>query len=109
MTVDMDRYKDYVISKCSMASLDDLELTAALGMGGEVGEILDTIKKVRFHDHLTYQGQLVEEMGDLFFYFTLMLEATGYTLDQVVEANEKKLDERYPEGFDPMRSMNRAS
>ena len=107
MTVDMDRYKDYVISKVSMRSLDDLELVSALGIGGEAGEILDTIKKSRFHHHPTYYGFLLEEMGDLFFYFTLMLEAQGYTLDEVVEANKKKLDERYPEGFDPERSMNR--
>ncbi len=107
MTVDINRYKNYVISKCSIATLDDLELNAALGMGGEVGEILDVIKKDRFHYHQPQTGFLLEEMGDLFFYFTLMLEAQGYTLDQVVEANEKKLDERYPEGFDPERSMNR--
>jgi NTP pyrophosphatase (non-canonical NTP hydrolase) len=107
MTVNIERYKEYVISKVSMRTLDDPELAAALGMGGEVGEILDVIKKLRYHNHPAGRHYLLEEMGDLFFYFVLMLEAHGYTLENIVDFNMRKLDERYPDGFEPDRSMNR--
>lgn len=100
-------YRDFVLSKISVNHLLDLELAAALGIAGEAGEIADAIKKRRFQDHQDPPGFLLEELGDLFFYFTLMLEAQGYTLDDVITQNQLKLDTRYPNGFDAKRSMNR--
>lgn len=107
MSADVEAYKEYVISKCSLASLQDLELTAVLGLVGEAGEIADLIKKDRFHYHIRERNYSLKELGDLFFYFTLMLEVQGYTLENVIDTNMRKLDERYPKGFDPHRSMNR--
>ena len=107
MTVNIERYKEFVISKCSMRTIDDMELTATLGLVGEAGEIADVIKKIRFHDHHAQPGYILEELGDLFFYFVLMLEAQGYTLEGIVDFNIRKLEERYPDGFESERSMNR--
>lgn len=108
MTMTFDRYRDFVLSKVSVQTISrDQELAAALGLCGETGEIADLIKKQRFQDHHVYHGWLLEELGDVYFYFVLMLDAMGYTLDQVIDENVRKLEERYPEGFDPDRSMNR--
>ncbi len=100
-------YREFVVSKVSPESLDDLELLAALGIAGEAGEVVDVIKKLRFHGHPTDWKYLVSELGDLYFYFTLMLEARGLTLDEIVNWNVTKLNGRYPDGFDSERSMNR--
>ena len=107
MTADMDRYKEFVISKCSEKTISNMELTAVLGMAGEAGEIADVLKKRMFHDHRAGPGSMVEELGDLFFYFTLMLEAYNYALDTIVDFNIRKLDERLPDGIESERSMNR--
>lgn len=110
MIESMDRYKEFVISKCSMRTVrtvGNMELTAVLGMVGEAGEIADDLKKRMFHDHQVVHGHMIEELGDLFFYFTLMLEAYNYELDTIVDFNMRKLDERYPNGFESERSMNR--
>ncbi len=100
-------YTMFITSMCSPKVLDDPEMNATLGLVGEAGEIADLMKKRMFHGHHVPQHWLVKELGDLFFYFTLMLYAQGYTLEEVVAENMRKLNERYPEGFDPERSMNR--
>ena len=105
--MDNEEYKEFVISKISLESLGDLELVAALGMAGEAGEIIEVIKKERFHSHPRDRHHLVNELGDLFFYFTLMLEAQGYTLDGIIEENILKLNKRYPRGFEKERSIHR--
>ncbi|WP_085523872.1 nucleoside triphosphate pyrophosphohydrolase family protein [Tuberibacillus sp. Marseille-P3662] len=93
---------------------DDLqtELVAwAMGIGGESGEVVDAIKKIAFHGHYIGSDEarlkIVYELGDLLFYITRMADALGYDLDEVTDLNIKKLEKRYPNGFDPERSRNR--
>ena len=40
-------------------------------------------------------------------YVALAAYALDYDLSDILEMNIKKLEERYPEGFDPERSINR--
>lgn len=46
---------------------------------------------------------LVERIG----YLAVLCDAIGSDLDTVMEENLKKLEQRYPEGFDPYRSQHR--
>lgn len=50
---------------------------------------------------------LNKELGDVLWYAALMCEAFGWTLDGVMAQNVKKLEERYPDGFDTDRANNR--
>lgn len=73
-------------------------LHGAVGIAGEAGELLDAIKK-----HWIYGKQLdvenvIEELGDLYFYFTALRIQLGVEMDQIIQANREKLDKRYPNG-----------
>jgi NTP pyrophosphatase (non-canonical NTP hydrolase) len=72
-------------------------LHMAVGVSGEAGELLDAIKK-----HAVYQKQLDfdnvrEEVGDILFYLTGLLNELGLTINECMEANVEKLSKRYPE------------
>jgi len=81
---------------------------AVLGMAGETGEIVDHIKKVFVYKGFEFErGYAVEELGDLFYYMTLLMNVHGITLDEVRDANMRKLQVRYPDGYSHERAINR--
>ena len=80
----------------------------AMGLAGEAaGEVNDYIKKVVFHGHELDKGKLAEEMGDCLFYLAALATTVGLSLTDVAKMNVTKLLARYPNGFDPERSINR--
>ena len=81
---------------------------AALGLAGETGEVVDHVKKLLFQGHPLDPQHLKKELGDVFWYFTLALEACGFSLADIMACNVEKLRRRYPDGFDPERSINRS-
>lgn len=81
---------------------------AALGLAGEAGEVADLIKKHLYHDHRLDAVRVAEELGDLLWYIVLAANICGYSLSEVMAKNIDKLRKRYPEGFDPERSVHRA-
>lgn len=82
-------------------------LNWALGLGGEVGEFQNLVKKMTFHRHPVSGEKLANELGDALWYLALAADSLGYTLDDVATINLYKLGKRYPEGFSPERSRNR--
>lgn len=80
---------------------------AALGLTGEAGEVADEIKKFLFHGHPLNPEKVVKELGDVLWYVALMADLLNVSLDFVMEHNIEKLKRRYPDGFDPVRSINR--
>lgn len=80
---------------------------AAYGMNGEAGEVIDLLKKHEFQGHPLDTDKLLKETGDVLWYCALMAEALGTTLQEIMKRNIEKLMERYPEGFDKSRSINR--
>lgn len=79
----------------------------AMGLCGESGEVTDLIKKHLYQGHELDRVKIVEELGDVLWYCALVAEAVGATLSEVMLMNEKKLEERYPEGFSKERSIHR--
>ena len=80
---------------------------AGLGLTGEAGEIADEIKKYLHHEHPLNREKLLKELGDLAWYIALCCEVLHESFDHVLEMNIDKLKARYPDGFDPQRSMHR--
>lgn len=76
-------------------------MNAALGLGGEVGEVLDTLKKIHFHNRALEREDLKSELGDVLYYLAVLAHEHGWTLAEVAQANVDKLRARHPEGFDP--------
>ncbi len=44
-------------------------------------------------------NNLKEELGDILFYMTLILDATGSSFEEVMKMNHDKLEKRFPGGF----------
>lgn len=76
---------------------DDL-INAVLGLGGESGEVIDIVKKTLYHKEKNRREELLLELGDVCYYLAKIMDIYGFTLDEVLEANKKKLFERYEIG-----------
>ena len=129
MTVDTDKYLEFVHGVTSPPSLDypvlsarlsQLEangtnvtqlLTAALGLTAEAGEFTEVVKKI-FLQGKPYTEENVfhmkRELGDICWYLAQACMALDTTFDEVLEMNVDKLKARYPGGeFDVHQSENR--
>lgn len=80
---------------------------AVLGLCGEAGEIADIVKKTAYQEHKMDKDALLEEAGDVCWYLALLCDAMRWSLSDVMQANVDKLRQRYPDGFDPARSVHR--
>ena len=80
---------------------------AMLGLAGEVGEMCDHYKKYMHQGHDLDYNHLAEEAGDVLWYLAEIADALDVTLEDIARRNIDKLRKRYPDGFDPERSINR--
>jgi NTP pyrophosphatase (non-canonical NTP hydrolase) len=71
----------------------------SLGLAGEVGELVDTVKKHVFYGQEFDMANAQEELGDILYYLTAMTNELGLTLDYIMLNNKVKLDSRYPDGY----------
>ena len=85
-------------------------LTASVGLSGEVGEFNDIVKKIIFQgkeiDDDT-KKHLKSELGDICWYMAQALIALDSSWEEVFDINVGKLSERYPGGFDALKSASR--
>lgn len=74
----------------------------ALGVAGEAGEVADKVKKVLRDDGGALSPEvkvaLLKELGDVLWYITACADEMGYTLEDVADANIKKLTSRRDRG-----------
>ena len=130
MTVDTNKYLDFVTGVTSLPSTDlaallqritelDVEndadiprlLTAALGLTAEAGEFTEVVKKIilqgkPFNEENVFH--MKRELGDICWYLAQACMALDTTFDEVIEMNVDKLKARYPGGeFDVSQSENR--
>lgn len=82
-------------------------LHAATGIAGESGEIVDLIKKHTFGGKPLDRDKVREECGDLLWYFHLLLEDAGLTLEEVMKVNIAKLTTRYVPGMRDQKYQGR--
>lgn len=90
------------------ATSENLLLQGVMGLCGEAGECIDLVKKSFFQGHELNTAELIEELGDVLWYLTTTAKAVGVDLETVMKVNVLKRGERYPDGFDPERSVHRA-
>ena len=89
-------------------SKDEHLLNGVLGLCGEAGEIADLIKKQNYQGHKKDIEHIAKELGDCLWYAAETASAIGYDLETIMKMNIDKLRKRYPDGFDPEKSQNRA-
>lgn len=76
-------------------SHDDEIMNAAVGLAAEAGEVLDVHKKMFYHKPKDRREELVEELGDVCYYLSKVLELHDITLEECLANNRAKLWERY--------------
>ena len=72
-----------------------------LGLSGEIGEVTDHLKKYLYHRNgkpLDVE-KLKGELGDVLWYYVILLDTIGLTLEEVMAASVAKLEQRHPNGF----------
>ena len=130
MTVDTEKYIDFVYGVTSTESLDyaalltrmnklELEddcnlsqlLTAALGLTAESGEFTEIVKKIILQGKPYNEDNVFHmkrELGDICWYIAQACMALDTTFDEIIEMNVDKLKKRYPGGeFNVHQSENR--
>lgn len=82
---------------------------SVFGLCSEAGEVAAIFQKYyQGHgDPLNQLDRVKKELGDCLWMIAEACEAFGFDLDDVMETNIKKLKERYPDGFDPDKSIHR--
>lgn len=88
-------------------SREDVERHALYGLAGEVGEVLSLFQK-ELQGHELNREHLKRELGDVLWMVSELASAEGWKLSGVALENVEKLRKRYPEGFEPERSLHRA-
>ena len=130
MTVDTEKYLDFVTEVTSLPSTDlaallsritalDVEndadvprlLTAALGLTAEAGEFTEVVKKIILQGKPYNEDNVFHmkrELGDICWYIAQACMALDTTFDEIIEMNVDKLKARYPGGeFNVHKSENR--
>lgn len=104
----LDEYQSRCLRTWNLAKTtkEDM-LNVALGLAGESGEFADTVKKWAFHGP-NHPFPDIAEIGDILYYVAIAAWCMGFNLSEVAEMNINKLLTRYPDGFDSVRSVNRA-
>ena len=130
MTVDTEKYLDFVHDVTSTESLDyaalltrmnklELEddcnlsqlLTAALGLTAESGEFTEIVKNIILQGKPYNEDNVFHmkrELGDICWYIAQACMALDTTFDEIIEMNVDKVKKRYPGGeFNVHQSENR--
>lgn len=109
MTFDEYRAAAYRTANHALTADQQID-NAVFGMIGEIGEIIDTLKKYRYQGHDFGLDHVTNELGDLLWYVALLATSLGISLDDAAQENIAKLKVRYPgDGFDAERSRNRST
>ena len=85
---------DYQAAVVAMPLYDD----PALGLPGEVGELLEHIKKDRrpeVHRKPLNGDLFLKEAGDVLWYLTRLVADNGYSMEDVANINIQKLNKRH--------------
>lgn len=98
---------EYQNKACELKGEESDLILCALGISGEGGEVADLMKKHIYHKHELNKENLAKELGDICWYITVMADFIGYDFESILQMNLDKLNKRYPNGFDPERSINR--
>ena len=90
-------------------NVNDIHMMEAIfGLNGEVGEVTDLWKKYMFQGHPFEAEKFKEELGDMLWYMSLFAKALGIPLSEIAKYNIRKLQLRFPDGFEAEKSIHRS-
>lgn len=92
-----DLYSAWVEKKI-MTSGSDRLVENTLGLVGEAGEVAEKIKKLIRDSNRFQNEEIMKELGDVVFYATALANIYGRGLQEVLQLNIEKLDDRQKRG-----------
>jgi NTP pyrophosphatase (non-canonical NTP hydrolase) len=106
MTVVIEDYEAWVDTLVKWGG-DKRVIYPALGLAGEAGEVVDRLKKLYRgcnQDTPLYAAafgdeETLFELGDVLYYLTALAHDLGFTMADVVDANQTKLNERHKTSY----------
>jgi NTP pyrophosphatase (non-canonical NTP hydrolase) len=90
-------YSNWVEKKILTEGQDRL-VENTLGLVGEAGEVAEKIKKLIRDSSRFTNEEIMKELGDVVFYATALANIYGKGLNEVLELNIAKLDDRQKRG-----------
>src|SRR5579884_3185966 len=104
----IQEYQEAVKRTCAATSPNEVLMLALIGLCGELGELAEPVKKHLWGAFSLDRAHLQEEVGDLCWYLATLCNGLGISLAEALAQNLDKLQRRYPDGFSPERSRQRA-
>ena len=87
-------------------SYGDQEQHALHGLASEVGEVHSIYQK-QYQGHFIDYEHVKKEIGDVLWFVAELCTANDWLMDEIAEENIRKLEVRYPDGFDKDKSLHR--
>lgn len=103
-----NEYQKLAMRTCSIPydHREEMMNHAVFGLNSEAGEVAGLFQKV-YQGHELDPEHLKKELGDCLWMIAEACTAMGWTMEDVMQMNIDKLRARFPEGFDPERSLHR--
>jgi len=78
-----------------------------IGVATEAGELLETLTKTMIGEQGLDRVNIIEELGDVFWYMAMICISLGVSFEEVMDLNIEKLKLRFPERFSATRAIYR--
>lgn len=101
-----DSYQKFVRSM-KLYPVEYAIIYPTLGISGESGEVAEKVKKCLRGDRELDKLELLKEAGDVLWYLTALTDDLGFTLQDLVNENVKKLTSRKERGVQKGNGDNR--
>lgn len=107
-TLYANEYQELAMRTCSIPNNDRCDMLdhACWGLNSEAGEVAGIFQKMH-QGHAFDREHMLKELGDCLWMIAEACTALDVTLEDVMRMNIDKLRARYPEGFDPEKSLHR--
>lgn len=100
--------QEHILSRLVILGPQAMRLdNAARGLAGDAGEVSSAVMKFIEYGRPLDVVNLLEEVGDCLWRLAQVCAAAGFTLEQAMEANIRKLAARYPDKYSDEASANR--
>lgn len=103
-----NEYQKLAMRTCNIPyeNKKDMMYHAVLGLASEAGEVAGIFQK-EYQGHEVCSDHIKKELGDCLWMIAEACTAMGIGIEEIMELNIEKLKTRYPDGFDPEKSMHR--
>jgi len=94
----IDEYAEWAATAAKVSRPPTTERLAYLGLGlaAEAGEVADHIKKL-LRDQKIDEAAMIDELGDVIYYWACLCAATGQKPSELLEASAAKINRRLGE------------